>query len=238
MPSPRRRSPWAPTTRARRTTPPEGGRGARGRPAAPLCIALTGGIGAGKSEALAAFAECGAATLSSDAAVHELYEDPEVVAAVAARFGPAVMTPGGAVDRALLGPAAFGQEGGIAFLEELLYPRIGRHRQAWIDAQRARTPPPPLLVCEVPLLFEAGLADRFDAVLVVTAPDEVRRRRVEARGQDFDERRARQMPEEEKVARADRFVRNDGDLAALRRWVADRFREYAGHPCDASSAHR
>jgi dephospho-CoA kinase len=173
--------------------------------------------------------------LSSDRAVHDLYADPEVVAAVVERFGPEVVGADGAVDRAALGARAFAQEGGIAFLERLIHPRVERRRRAWIAEQSARRPPPALLVCEVPLLFEAGAQDRFDAALVVTAPAEVRRRRVEARGQDFDERSARQMPEEDKVALADRVLVNDGDLAALREWVADRYGEYAGRPCHAPS---
>jgi dephospho-CoA kinase len=165
--------------------------------------------------------------------VHDLYADPEVLAAVAGRFGPAVLAPDGGVDRAALGARAFAQEGGLAFLEGLLHPRIERGRSAWVAEQAARRPPPPLLVCEVPLLFEAGIAARFDAALLVTAPDEVRRARVEARGQDFDARSARQMPEAEKAARADRVLVNDAGLDAVRAWVADRFAEYAGRPCDA-----
>lgn len=167
--------------------------------------------------------------------MHDLYADPEVVAAVTERFGPEVLDAGGAVDRAALGARAFAQEGGIAFLEGLIHPRVERRRRAWIAEQSRRRPAPALLVCEVPLLFEAGAQDRFDATLVVTAPAALRRRRVEARGQDFDERSARQMPEQEKVARADRVLVNDGDLAALRAWVADRYAEYAGRPCHAPS---
>lgn len=196
---------------------------------------MTGGIGSGKSEALAAFAACGAAILSSDAAVHDLYGDPEVVGAVVERFGAGVLGPDGAINRSALGARAFAEEEGLAFLEGLLHPRIGRRRVEWMAGQRALQPPPPLLVCEVPLLFEAGLEDRFDAVLVVTAPPEVRRRRVTARGQDFDALSARQMPEPEKAARADRVLVNEGDLAGLRAWVADRYAEYAGRPCHASS---
>jgi dephospho-CoA kinase len=195
-------------------------------------VALTGGIGSGKSEALAAFAACGAATLSSDRVVQDLYDDPEVAAAVAARFGPEVLD-GGAVDRAALGVRAFAQEGGVAFLEGLLHPRIEARRRAWMGEQRARRPPPPLLVCEVPLLFEVGAEGAFDAALLVTASEEVRRRRVEARGQDFDARSARQISEEEKAARADRVLVNDSGLDALRSWVAARFAEYAGRACDA-----
>jgi dephospho-CoA kinase len=206
--------------------------GARTSPP-PRVIGLTGGIGAGKSEALAAFARCGAAVLSSDQVVHDLYADPAVAAAVAARFGADVVAADGRVDRAALGPRAFAQPGGIAFLEGLLHPLVGRRRVEWTAEQRRRVPAAPLLVCEVPLLFEAGSAASFDAVLVVTAGEAVRRERVAARGQTFDERRARQLSEEDKVARADRAYVNDGSLQDLQAWVAERFREYAGRPCGA-----
>lgn len=214
--------------RAGTTRRPEpAGGGARRR---PRVIALTGGIGAGKSEALAAFADCGAPTLSSDAAVHAAYGRPEVVERVRARFGDAVISDG-SVDRRRLGPIAFAEEGGLAALEAIVHPLVGEAREAWIAAQAALDPPPPLLVCEVPILFEAGLADRFDAVLVVTASEPVRRARVEARGHDFAARSAHQLPEDEKVSRAHAAFVNDGDLGLLRAWVADRYAEYAGRPC-------
>jgi dephospho-CoA kinase len=192
----------------------------------PPCLGLTGGIGSGKTAALAAFARLGAAVLSSDAVVHDLYRTPEVIAAVAQRFGADILRDG-EVDRAALAGRAFAQEGGLAFLEGLLHPRIGRQRREWLAQQRSARPAPPLLVCEVPLLFEAGIEDQFDAVLVVTAGEEVRRARVEARGQRFAERRGRQLDEEEKVARADRSFVNDGSIQELEAWVAERFREYA-----------
>jgi dephospho-CoA kinase len=194
-------------------------------------IALTGGIGSGKSAALAAFGRCGAATLSADEAAHDLYADAEVATAVVERFGAEVLGPDGGVDRAALARRAFADPAGIGFLEELLHPRIGRRRAEWVAAQRAATPPPLLCVCEVPLLYEARAEDGFDAVLVVTAPDSVRRERVEARGHDFAARSARQLPEADKVARADAAFVNDGSLAALEAWVAARFREHAGRPC-------
>jgi len=201
---------------------------AGGRRQAPPVLGLTGGIGSGKSEALRAFAELGAATLSSDDAVHAAYARPEVVERVRARFGDAVIGPDGSVDRALLGPRAFAEEGGLAALEAIVHPLVGRARDEWIAAQSAADPPPRLLVCEVPLLYEVGLAGLFDAVLVVTASDDVRRARVEARGQDFGARAAHQLPEERKVAEADAHFVNDGDREALRAWVADRYAEYAG----------
>ena len=208
---------------------------AGGRRQAPPVMGLTGGIGSGKSEALRAFAELGAATLSSDDAVHAAYARPEVVERVRARFGDAVIGPDGSVDRALLGPRAFAEGGGLADLEAIVHPLVGQARDEWIAAQAAADPPPPLLVCEVPLLYEVGLAGLFDAVLVVTASDDVRRARVEARGQDYASRAAHQLPEDQKVAKADAHFVNDGDRAALAAWVADRFAEYAGRSPHGSS---
>ena len=164
--------------------------------------------------------------LSSDEVVHRIYDDPEVRAAVRARFGEGALGPDGRVDRAALSALAFGQPDGVAFLEGLVHPRVGRAREAWAAEQRRLVTPPPLLVCEVPLLFEAGLQDAFDAVLVVSAPVEVRRARVAARGQDFSARSARQIDEDEKIRRADRYLVNDGSIADLEEWVAKRFAEY------------
>jgi dephospho-CoA kinase len=164
--------------------------------------------------------------LSSDEVVHRVYGDPEVRAAVRERFGDGVFGAGGEVDRASLSRLAFAEPERVAFLEGLVHPRVGRAREAWQAEQRRRNPPPPLLVCEVPLLFEAGLEGAFDAVLVVSAPAEVRRERVEARGQDFSALSARQLDEAEKIRRADRYLVNDGSVADLEEWVAERFAEY------------
>lgn len=164
--------------------------------------------------------------LSSDDVVHRIYDDPEVLEAVHERFGDEALGDDGGVDRTSLSRLAFAQPGGVAFLEQLVHPRVGRAREAWQAEQRRHMPPPPLLVCEVPLLYEAGLDSAFDAVLVVSAPVEVRRARVEARGQDFSARSARQLDEAEKIRRADRSVVNDGSVADLEEWVAERFAEY------------
>lgn len=188
--------------------------------ARPPLLGLTGGIGAGKSEALSAFAALGAATLSSDEVVHRLYERRAVREIVVARFGGEVAA-GDGVDRTALAAAAFADPDGMTFLEELIHPLIGPEREAWAAEMAAADPPPPALVCEVPLLFEAGLADAFDAILVVTASEDVRRARVAERGQDFDARAARQLAEKEKVERADEVYVNDGSLADLRAWAEE-----------------
>lgn len=198
----------------------------------PPVIGLTGGIGAGKSAALAAFARRGAATLSADEAVHGLYDDPEVLVAVRARFGGGVLGAGGGVDRPALGRAAFVEVGGMAFLEQLLHPRVQERRERWVAGQRALVPQPPLLVCEVPLLFEVGAEGAFDAVLVVTAPEPLRRARVAARGQAaaFAALSARQLAEADKASRVDpeaTYV-NDGSLEELDAWVGARFAACVG----------
>jgi len=189
-------------------------------------LGLTGGIGSGKSTALAQFAARGAATLSSDDVVHALYAQDDVRESVRERFGAEVFGADGAIDRRALGARAFADPDGIRFLEGVLFPRIHRARDAWIRDRRAEGRWP-LLVVEVPLLFEAELAGSFDAVLVVTAPEDVRRTRVTARGQTFGERAGRQWTEDRKVSAADRAFVNDGDRARLEAWVAEVFAEFA-----------
>jgi dephospho-CoA kinase len=192
----------------------------------PRCLGLTGGIGAGKSTALAGFAACGAATLSSDDVVHGLYARDDVRELVRERFGAVVFRDDGSVDRSALGERAFADPAGITFLEGILYPRIQEVRDAWVVARRAEGLWP-LLVVEVPLLFEADLAGEFDAVLVVSASERVRRGRVTARGQDFGERADRQWTEERKLGAADRAFVNDGDPESLDDWVHGVFKDFA-----------
>ena len=178
--------------------------------AKPLFVAITGGIGAGKSEALAAFARHGAATISSDAVVHELYEDPEVKAALEERFSTS--------DKAEIREQVVGDRGALVWLEGLLHPRVLQRTEAWHDELSRLPEPPALAVNEVPLLYEAGAEGRFDAVVVITAPRELRADRA---GDRLDEREQRLIPDEEKVERADFAYVNDGCLAALDAFVAD-----------------
>jgi dephospho-CoA kinase len=192
----------------------------------PRCLGLTGGIGAGKSTALAGFAACGAATLSSDDVVHTLYAQDDVRDLVRGRFGDGVLRADGSVDRSRLADRAFADPAGIQFLEQILYPRIRAARAVWVRDRRSEGRWP-LLVIEVPLLFEADLVDEFDAVLVVSASRSIRRERVMARGQNFGERADRQWGEERKREAADRAYLNDGDLEALDGWVRAVFSEFA-----------
>ena len=182
---------------------------------APPFVGLTGGIGAGKSEALAALERLGASTISADRVVHGLYEDPEVVAAVVDRWG-ADVAPGGRVDRSAVARRAFATDADRAWLEQLLWPRVGAEVAAWRVAESARSPAPRALVVETPLLFEAGLEGNYDATIAIVAAEDVRAARARARGHAaLDERTARQLSQGEKAARATYAVENSGTLREL-----------------------
>ena len=180
-------------------------------------VGLTGGLGAGKSTALAALGRLGAAVLSSDAVVHELYEGDELRAAVIARFGPEV-APAGVVDRAAVARRAFASEEDRAWLEGVVWPLVGARVAGWLDQVRAQSPAPPAAVVEVPLLFEAGLQGLYDATIAVVSAEELRRERAAARGHAVvDERAARQLSQQEKARQAMFVVRNDGTVHDLER---------------------
>ena len=184
-------------------------------------MGLTGGIGAGKSEALAALGRLGAATLSADAVVHEIYEDPEVRDAVVGRWGEAV-APGGAVDRSAVAGRAFGSSAERTWLEGVLWPRVGDRIARWRADESRRDPAPLALVVEVPLLFEAGMEAGFDATIVITADEPIRRKRAAGRGHEaVDERTTRQLTQEEKAARATYVVANSGTIEELERTLSD-----------------
>ena len=180
-------------------------------------VGLTGGLGAGKSTALAALERLGAAVLSSDAVVHELYEGEELREAVVARFGPEV-APDGVVDRSAVARRAFATDTDRAWLEGLVWPLVGARVASWLGQARAQIPAPPAAVVEVPLLFEAGLEGIYDATIAVVSEEGLRARRAAARGHALvDERAARQLSQEEKAARATFVVRNDGSEEDLQR---------------------
>lgn len=182
---------------------------------APVVVGLTGGIGSGKSEALAAFRRRGAATLSSDDVVRALYERPEVIAAVVEHFGDGVIAADGSADRAAIARRVFTDEAELRWLESLLLPLIFEEFARWRDAEAAAGTP--LLVHEAPTLFEAGVEGRYDAIVTITAPADVR----EARRPGSASRMAAQLPEEEKARRSDYVYENTGDLVALDAFVAD-----------------
>jgi len=178
-------------------------------------VGLTGGIGAGKSTALDALGRLGAATLSTDRVVHELYGDPGVRDEVVARFGGAVQRDG-MIDRAALARAAFATPQDRQWLESLLWPRVGERMVAWREGLETVRPRPRAAVIEVPLLFESGLDHGFDATIAVIADEATRKDRAAARGHEaLAERGARQLSQEEKAQRATYTVRNDATTADL-----------------------
>lgn len=182
---------------------------------APPFVGLTGGIGAGKSEALKALERLGAATISADQVVHDLYDDPEVRAAVVARWGPEV-APDGRVDRAAVARRAFAEPSEREWLEQLIWPKVGERVAEWRAVESQRDPAPRALVVETPLLFEAGLESNYDATIAIVADERVRAERARARGHEaLDERTARQLTQEQKAQRATFAVENSGSLREL-----------------------
>jgi dephospho-CoA kinase len=183
----------------------------------PLRVAITGGIGAGKSEALASFARRGAAVASADEIVHRLLrEDRELRAEIRSAFG-VELGEGEAGERGRLAEAVFGDSERVARLEALLHPRVVREQNAWFEELCSRPEPPALAVVEVPLLYESGAETRFDAVVAITAPSALRAERKQLT--KLEERERRLLPEAEKAARADYAYVNDGALAELDAFV-------------------
>jgi dephospho-CoA kinase len=185
----------------------------------PTTVALTGGIAAGKSEALAAFARHGAAVASSDEVVHGLYrEDEGLKEALRARWGDRVFRDG-EVDRTAVGEIVFADRRELDWLERELHPRVRAAIDVWLAEQDAD-----VAVVEIPLLYETGRETRFDEVVVVTAPFEVRERRRPG----LAERQARLIPDEEKLRLADFAYVNDGSLEELDAFAARVLEALAG----------
>ncbi|TML93789.1 MAG: dephospho-CoA kinase [Actinobacteria bacterium] len=183
----------------------------------PVSVAVTGGIGAGKSVALEAFARHGAATRSSDEIVHALLrDDPEVRRALVERFGAEAIGADGA-DRAAIARVVFNDSEQLQWLEQLLHPRVVQEHSKWQQELAAAPDHPLVAVTEVPLLYETGADERFDHVVVITASPEVRA----ARRPVDDAREQRLIPDAEKVRLADYSYVNDGTLEELDAFVAD-----------------
>jgi dephospho-CoA kinase len=201
---------------------------AAAEPVVPF-VGLTGGMGAGKSTALAALERLGAAVLSTDAVVHEQYATHGgLQQAILARWGPEV-APGGVVDRAAVARRAFADEQERRWLEGQLWPLVGERVAAWLLQARARQPPPRAAVVEVPLLFEAGMESAYDATIAVVADEQLRGERAAGRGHEASQERAtRQLPQDEKARRATFAVRNNGtekELEEKLSAILDKLRE-------------
>jgi dephospho-CoA kinase len=185
----------------------------------PIAVAVTGGIGAGKTEALAAFGRHGAAVVSSDEIVHHLLRsDEKVKRAVVDKLGHGVVAPDGSIDRGAVAQVVFRDPKLLGWLEGLLHPLVSQEYLRWREQLAELPTPPRVCVTEVPLLFEAGGETRFDKVVVVTAPRKLREARTHKVLQP--DREQRLLPDREKVARADYSYVNTGSIEELDRFVA------------------
>jgi dephospho-CoA kinase len=190
----------------------------------PLAVAITGGIAAGKTEALAAFERRGAAVASADELVHRVYrEDESLKAALHERWGERVFDEQGEVDRAAVAAIVFADRAELDWLEGIVHPLVRRANQQWLEEQRSRPDPPALAVVEIPLLYESGGEGRFDKVVALTACPALR----EARRGAYSDREARLIPDEEKLRRADFAYVNDGTLEELDAFVGGVVEELA-----------
>jgi len=187
-------------------------------PDRPWRIGLTGSIGMGKSTTAGLFAEAGADVWDADAAVRRLYAPGGAAVPRVAAIVPEAVR-GGGVDRTALRNAIRSDPALLTRLEVAVHPLVAADRAAFVAASRA-----PVVVCDVPLLFETGAEGEFDAVVVVSAPADVQRARVLSRGTmtpaEFDMLLARQLPDAEKRARADRVIETL-DLGTTRAAVAE-----------------
>jgi dephospho-CoA kinase len=183
-----------------------------------LFVGLTGGIGSGKSEALAAFERLGVPTLSTDAVVHELLGTEEVRRALHERWGDRVLA-GGEVDRAAVAAIVFERPAELSWLEGTLFPRVGERMMEWRASLESDAD---VAVVEVPLLFEAGIQGAFDVTVAVVAGEAVRAERAAARGHEgLEGRGTRQLSQDEKARRADHVIRNDGTIPDLEAAVGE-----------------
>ncbi len=187
-------------------------------------VGLTGGIGSGKSTLAGMLAGLGAPVLDLDVVGRELHAAPECRDELLAAFGREILDASGAVDRAALGRVCFADAGKTAQLGAIMHPRIRQREADWVMAQVA-----PYVLIEASVLIESGGAVRMDAVIVVLADIELRRRRVMSRpGMDtvrFDDIVARQCSDEERRAAADFVIDNNADMDVLRQSAADLHRK-------------
>lgn len=188
-----------------------------------LLLGLTGSIGMGKSTVATMFAEEGVPVFDADAAVHQLQgPDGALVDEIEARF-PGTTGPEG-VNRAALAERVLGEPAELRRLEALIHPAVARARKAFVAAHAGA----PVILLDIPLLFEAGGVNEVDRVVVVSAAPEVQRERVLARpgmtAEKFEKILARQLPDAEKRARADFVIPTDVALdetrASVRRILA------------------
>jgi dephospho-CoA kinase len=184
-------------------------------------IGLTGGLCTGKSTVAAMFAELGAPVIDADAVVHELLaSDPTVRQRVLETFGEAVCTDGGALDRAKLAAATFGDKEKIAALTSILYPRVRERIARWFADRKNNGAA--AAIAEVSMLYEGGATHMYDTIVVVRADRAIQLARFVERGgaiEEFAARLKHQMPLEEKEKKASYIINNTGTREATREQV-------------------
>jgi dephospho-CoA kinase len=190
-----------------------------------LNVGLTGGIGAGKSEVTRRFEALGAAIIDADAIAHDVVAvGTPGLDAVIAEFGSEMLAADGSLDRAKLAAVVFSDDAARARLNAIVHPLVGA-RVAELMADAADRDPDGIVVNDVPLIVEAGVADRYDVIVVVDAPVEAQLDRLTLlRGMDRDAAQARiaaQATREQRLAIVDHIIVNEGDLAALDAQVDD-----------------
>ncbi|WP_345363695.1 dephospho-CoA kinase [Actinoallomurus liliacearum] len=191
-----------------------------------LSVGLTGGIGSGKSEVSRRLAEHGAVVVDADAAAREVVEPGTPgLAEVVAEFGDEVLRPDGSLDRERLGSIVFADEERRARLNAIVHPRVGERMRELVE----QAPPDAIVVYDVPLIAENGLAGMYDLVVVVDAPvEEQVRRLTERRGMTEADARARiaaQATRERRLEIADRVIDNSGSLERLAEQVDELWAE-------------
>jgi dephospho-CoA kinase len=198
-----------------------------------IVLGLTGSVGMGKSTAAAMFRRLGIAVHDSDAAVHRLLAPNGAAVAAVERAFPGVRRPDGGIDRPALGARVFADPAALKRLEGILHPLVRESQDRFLA--RARTRRLPLVVLDIPLLFETGGARRCDKVVVVSAPAFLQRARVMARPGMTAPRLAailaQQMPDAQKRRRADYIVPSSLGRAVTFRHLARIVRELTVEPC-------
>jgi dephospho-CoA kinase len=190
-----------------------------------LRVALTGGIGTGKTHVLQQLATLGIPTIDADRLVHDLMRPgAPITAAVIRRFGTDMLQADGALDRKRLGALVFGDEAARRDLEAIVHPAVYEAIATWLTRTAAEGDHP-FAVADIPLLYETGHAAEFDRVVVVACEPETQVARVMARDRISDaearQRLAAQWPIGEKVARADFVIRTDGAVEETNRRVRE-----------------
>jgi dephospho-CoA kinase len=188
-----------------------------------LSVALTGNVGAGKTTVAELFKRWGATLIDADQLVRDAQAPGQpVLAKIVSRFGKELLQPDGTLDRAALRVRVLGDAQGLADLNRIVHPEVHRRRQALLAAARARGDR--IVVSDIPLLFESADPAEFDAIVLVDAPEAVRRARLLATRplppEEADRLMALQLPSTPKRARSDYVIENDGDLPALERAAA------------------